>query len=105
MSDTEEHAGEAPAEVLETVPEAGLVAPDPAPAESAEASAGPADGAPEAAPDPADPALEQSANIGAVLEAWLHETMRDSPIARSTEAWNHLVASLPALRDRIMKEI
>jgi hypothetical protein len=41
----------------------------------------------------------------AALAAWVNQNIRNSPIARSTEAWNYLTAQLPALRAAFVKEI
>jgi hypothetical protein len=39
------------------------------------------------------------------LDAWLSDHVANSPITRSTEAFNHLVAALPALRQALMEKI
>ena len=63
---------------------------------------------PAAAPDPlhaAEAALQEAeaescsrgARIDAAVTAWLDQQLRNSPVSRSTEAWNHLTAALPAL--------
>jgi hypothetical protein len=39
------------------------------------------------------------------LAAWVDQNIRNSPVARSTEAWNYLTAQLPALRAAFVKEI
>lgn len=41
--------------------------------------------------------------IDSVLQSWLNN-QRNSPISQSTEAWNHLVAQLPALRAALVRE-
>jgi hypothetical protein len=41
----------------------------------------------------------------AALAAWVDQNIRNSPVARSTEAWNYLTAQLPALRAAFVKEI
>jgi len=50
------------------------------------------------APDP------RTVAVDAAVEAWLSESIRNSPLSRSTEAWNHLVTSLDDLKQRILKE-
>lgn len=32
------------------------------------------------------------------INDWINSAMRNSAMSQSTEAWNHMVASLPALR-------
>ncbi len=39
------------------------------------------------------------------INAWFGENVRNSPIARCTEAYNHLVKSLPDLGERIKEAI
>jgi hypothetical protein len=36
---------------------------------------------------------------------WINEHVRSSPIARSTEAWNHLGLILPHLRGMLEEEL
>lgn len=38
-----------------------------------------------------------------VINAWLASSIANSPVARSTEALNHLVSALPALRQALME--
>ncbi|MEC4591615.1 hypothetical protein VPG91_11505 [Nitrospirillum amazonense] len=65
-------------------------------AESAPPEAVPADGA-------ASPDLSQ--RVDAAVAAWLAEDIHNSPVARATDAYNHMVSVLPALRDRILAVI
>jgi len=35
------------------------------------------------------------------IDAWVHDWFRDSPISRSTEAWNHLFTAVQDLKRRL----
>jgi hypothetical protein len=37
--------------------------------------------------------------------AWINDRVRNSPIAGATEAWNHLMGALPALRAALETEL
>jgi hypothetical protein len=37
------------------------------------------------------------------IEAWIDACLRNGPIAQATEAWNHLLSSLPALKAMLLK--
>ncbi|WP_044561271.1 hypothetical protein [Azospirillum sp. B4] len=39
------------------------------------------------------------------VAAWLAEEIHNSPVARATEAYNHLVTTLSGLKARILQEI
>ena len=39
----------------------------------------------------------RGARIESAISAWLSTHLSNSPVSRSTEAWNHLVSVLPAL--------
>ena len=71
--------------------------------------------APAAAPDLLQSAAEaidkaetaettRASAIEAAVADWLNTEIRNSPIARATEAWNHLVSALPRLTSKL-KEI
>lgn len=45
-----------------------------------------------------------SAFDGAARE-WLQSYIHDSPIAASTAAWNHLLATLPKLRETLLRSL
>ncbi|MDG3442469.1 hypothetical protein [Nitrospirillum amazonense] len=78
----------------DTVPLAGTSAPaSPAPADTA---------APDVAPEPA---VSLEVRVDAAIAAWLAAEIYNSPIARATEAYNHLVGTLPALRARILAQV
>ena len=57
------------------------------------------------APDPAPASRVDAARIDAVITAWLNGEIANSPIARDTGAWNHLVAKLGALKAALLKDI
>ncbi|MDG3442442.1 hypothetical protein [Nitrospirillum amazonense] len=75
----------------DTVPLAGTGAPaSPAPADTP-------------SPDVAsEPTVPLEVRVDAAIAAWLAADIHNSPIARATEAYNHLITVLPALRDRIV---
>ena len=37
------------------------------------------------------------------IEAWIDACLRNGPLAQATEAWNHLLSSLPALKAMLLK--
>ena len=39
------------------------------------------------------------------LATWINDRVRNSPIAGATEAWNHLMGALPALRAALEAEL
>ena len=41
--------------------------------------------------------------IDQVIEAWTDGHLRNSPLAQATQAWNHLLSSLPALKAMLLK--
>lgn len=41
----------------------------------------------------------------AATEAWINNHIRSSPLARSSEAWNHLMRSLPLLKGFVETEL
>ena len=48
--------------------------------------------------------ISRANRISAGVSNWMASHIQGSAVSRSTEAYNHLVASLPALRDFIMRE-
>lgn len=64
-----------------------------------------------AAPQTAAPAVTVSEDtsktvaINRGVRAWVDKHVRNSPVARSTEAWNHLQKILPELAPLIEKEV
>ncbi|MEA1651834.1 hypothetical protein UAJ10_22820 [Nitrospirillum sp. BR 11164] len=65
-----------------------------------------------AAPDPAPvsiteagPACDWPLRLERALAAWLAEEIHNSPVARVTDAYNHLVTTLDGLKARILQEI
>jgi hypothetical protein len=52
------------------------------------------------------PTLQDKENrLHDIVQGWLSSNIHGSPVSRSTEAYNHLVAALPALRALIMKDL
>ena len=49
-------------------------------------------------PDPRHP---DAAAIDALVERWAFDSFHGSPVARSTEAWNHVHAATEELRRRL----
>lgn len=43
--------------------------------------------------------------IDAAIRRWMVERIHNSPVAQATDGFNHLTASLPALRDEIVRSI
>lgn len=43
--------------------------------------------------------------LSCVVQSWLVSAINNSPVSRHTDAYNHLVASLPALVAALTKEI
>ena len=99
-----------------TVAAAGAAAGDNTPDPALEAAVEPVQAA--QAPDAtvtsavADAAVEalQAADprvavVDAAISEWINGYVRNSPVARSTDAWNYLVASVSDLRDIILREI
>ncbi|MDE2467769.1 MAG: hypothetical protein KGL35_03265, partial [Bradyrhizobium sp.] len=60
--------------------------------------------APEPAAPPAAPNGFADAFDAATSE-WLATAISSSPISRTTEAWNHLVSALPALRSAVLARL
>lgn len=62
---------------------------------------------PAAAPSPkAPPAPGPKAVVAhKIVEHWVDKHLRNSPIARDTPAWNHLMGSLAALKAIIEQEV
>lgn len=60
-----------------------------------------------AGPEPSVlPALPAAAAaIQSIVQSWLVSTINNSPVSRHTDAYNHLVASIPALVAALSKEI
>jgi hypothetical protein len=52
---------------------------------------------------PLTPAETIKAAWPQIVNAWLASSIANSPVARSTEALNHLVSALPALRQALME--
>lgn len=51
-----------------------------------------------------DPAAERAARIEAAVRRWQIDSLGNSPVSRSSDAWAHVAASLPVLIDTIIKE-
>ncbi|HWK45127.1 MAG TPA: hypothetical protein VNT30_10415 [Stellaceae bacterium] len=64
----------------------------------------PAD-APPPALHPIEPHSIEPHSIEAAIDAWFVDRIHDSPVARSTEAFNHLRNALADLKRRIIQEI
>lgn len=56
--------------------------------------------APEAAPEAA-PLSDPLPDYEAAIDRWFADTMPGSPLARSTEAYNHVYAALKDLKTRL----
>ncbi|MDE1149717.1 MAG: hypothetical protein PW843_24460 [Azospirillaceae bacterium] len=54
-----------------------------------------------AAPAPAA-GTPLAARLDAAVSAWIVDQVHNSPLARVTEAYNHLIGSLPALKARVL---
>ena len=61
----------------------------------------PAEAPPAPAPEPT--VVHSAASIDRVVSDWMTAHIRNSPIARATDSWNHLQASLTALKDALLK--
>ncbi|MBB6251715.1 hypothetical protein [Nitrospirillum iridis] len=64
-----------------------------------------------AAPEPVPASTPDAApcdwpvRLERALAAWLAEEIHNSPVARATDAYNHLVTTLGGLKARILQEI
>lgn len=56
-------------------------------------------------PAPDAPTTDQKQAIVRAVDAWFNERIYNSPVARSTEAWNHLHAYRDELVANILKEL
>lgn len=74
-----------PAQAAQSAPDAPVAAPDSAPVEASAVAL-------------------TAAQVDERIARWFDSQIRNSPIARSTEAWNYLIASTVTLRDFIMTE-
>jgi hypothetical protein len=61
--------------------------------------------APDAAVETLQPLDPRAAAIDAAISSWIDGYVRNSPVSRSTEAWNYLIVSVGDLRDIILREI
>lgn len=43
--------------------------------------------------------------VDEVVSKWVADQIANSPVSQTTEAWNHLQASLPTLKAAILKEL
>ena len=55
--------------------------------------------------DPVAPVDARSGPVDAGIQKWVDTFMRDSPLSRHVEAWNHLTSHLAVLRDAIIAEL
>ena len=62
------------------------------------------DAAPDAAPDAATE-LSRLTKIQLIIAGWVNDSLYNSPLSRSTEAWNHLSSQLPSLASALDKEL
>jgi len=67
------------------------------------AQADPAPAAPDPAPEPADAVSDDAVALDAIINRWAFAHIYNSPVSQHVDAWNHLTAHLPALRDAILK--
>jgi hypothetical protein len=68
----------------------------------------PAEGAAQQGEGAANPPSGSGSNVNdsdwqAAVTAWVDDYVRNSPIAGNTEAWNHLNAALPHLKEYLSK--
>lgn len=54
---------------------------------------------------PASDETRVRAAFDAALPEFVNEHVRNSPVSRSADAWNHLTAALPKLADLIVKHL
>ena len=43
--------------------------------------------------------------VQTTINQWLDDFIRNSPVSRATEAWNHLINALPALAAALKKDL
>jgi hypothetical protein len=55
--------------------------------------------------DPPDAVHSAERPVERIIEEWFRRTIHDSPVARSTEAFNHLRQALGDLKRRIIEEL
>lgn len=52
-----------------------------------------------------DTSTSKESKVKAVVDGWVSAHLRNSDFSRNTEAWNHLMKSLPKLVEGIVKEV
>lgn len=52
-----------------------------------------------------DTSTSNESKVRAVVDEWVGAHLRNSDFSRNTEAWNHLMKSLPKLVEGIVKEV
>lgn len=52
-----------------------------------------------------DTSTANESKVKGVVDEWVNTHLRNSDFSRSTDAWNHLMKSLPKLVEGIVKEV
>lgn len=52
-----------------------------------------------------DPVLERAARLAATIDQWFVAHFYNSPVSRSTEAFNHAFAAKEALKRQFIEEV
>ncbi len=61
--------------------------------------------APGGEPEPVSETPSKIERATQIVNAWVVSSLFNSPLSRSTEAWNHLSSQLPKLASDIAKEL